>query len=311
MNALWHRRAVRHLILGLLPLLVVGAAVIAVLADRLAETAGPLRDATARATATVQRTGIGDDGRDVELAWTDDTGAARLSTVRAARASDVPVGARIQLRYRPGDPGRVFVGGDETSSRVADLSFGIGLAGLLMLAIAVATAVHITRRRAAERRPAVTLPVSYGRSRLGLTRRSWLVIEEAGRSWWVSVHWEPALTGLAPGTPARVHGRPSRDRVLAVEVDGTTIWSAGRRRSTPPRGEIERDAADEGPEERPANPALGRQFRADAGLLAAAPILGLLWAYVDDGGRGSWVLATALSAAALIWVPAVIGSDPT
>ena len=30
---------------------------------------------------------------------------------------------------------------------------------------------------------------------------------------------------------------------------------------------------------------LVRQFRADAGLLAAAPILGLLWAYVDDGGK--------------------------
>lgn len=329
MNALWHRRAVRHLVVGLLPLLVVGPLVVAVLAIRLAEVSGPVRDATARATATVLRTGLGPDRRDLEVTWTDDAGAARTSTVRAARAGDVPAGARIVLRYRSGDPGRVFVTGDETSARVSDLISGIVVAGLLTVGAAVASVVHVARRLAAERRPATPRPVSYARSRLGLARRSWLVVEDAGRSWWVSVHWAPGLEDLAPGTLVPVHGRPSRDRVIVAEVAGTPVWQAGRRRSGPPRGEVDvtdRDSTDRegtgpgasGPDgadrertRRVGEVSLAHHFRADAALLFGAPVLGLLWAYVDDGGRVSWLLATVLSAAALLWLPTVRGSDPT
>jgi len=308
-KALWRRRAVRHVLLGLLPLLVAGSAVIAVLAVRLAETAGPVRDATARATATVQRTGFGPDERDIEVAWTDDTGTARKATVRAARASDVPVGARIMVRYRPGDPGRVFVTGDETSARLSDLTFGIGLAGFLIIGVLAASAVHIARRLAAERQPGTSLPATYARSRRGLLRRSWLVVEEGGQSWWVSVHWDPVLERLRPATPVTVHGRPSRDRVVVADIEGTPVWQAGRRRLTPPRGEVDQDAADRGPAR--GDLPLSRQFRADAGLLAAAPLLGLLWAYVDDGGRMSWLLATTIAGAVLFWLPTVRGSDPT
>lgn len=316
MNALWHRRAVRHPVVGLLPLLVLGPVVVVVLAIRLAEVSGPVRDATARATATVQRTGLGPDGRDLEVSWTDDAGTARTSTVRAARASDVPAGAQIVLRYQPGDPGRVFVTGDETSARVSDLIFGIVVAGLLTVGAVVASAVHVARRLAAERRPATPRPVSYARSRLGLTRRSWLVVEDAGRSWWVSVHWEPALEELAPGTLVPVHGRPSRDRVIVAEVAGTPVWQAGRRRSGPPRGEVHEDGTDQDRADQAGRAGardvpLTRHFRADAALVAGAPILGLLWAYVDDGGRLSWLVATLLSGAALLWLPTVRGSDPT
>ena len=308
MKALWRRRAVRHVLLGLLPLLVAGSAVIAVLAVRLAETAGPVRDATARATATVQRAGFGPDRRDIQVTWTDDTGTVRTSTVHAVRASDVPVGARIVVRYRPGDPGRVFVTGDETSARLNDLAFGVGLAGFLIIGVLIASAVHIARRLAAERQPGTSLPATYARSRRGLLRRSWLVVEEGGQSWWVSVHWDPVLERLRPGTPVTVHGRPSRDRVLVADIEGTQVWQAGRRRRTPPPGEVDR-AADREPAggELP----LTRQFRADAGLLAAAPLLGLLWAYVDDGGRVSWLLATTIAGAVLFWLPTVRGSDPT
>lgn len=310
MKALWRRRAVRHLVFGLLPLLVVGPAMTAVLAIRLAEVSGPLRDASARATATVQRTGLGPDRRDLEVTWTDDTGTARTSTVLAARSSDVPVGARIVVRYRPGDPSRVFVAGDETSARIGDLTFGIILAGLLTVGLVAVSGVHVARRLAAERRPVTSLPATYVRSRLGLTRRSWLRLEDGGRTWWVSVHWEPVLERLAPGTPVPVHGLPSRDRVVVADIEGTPVWQAARRRLVPPRGEMEEDA-DDGADSMPAPVSMTRQFRADAGLIAAAPVLGVLWAYVDDGGRASLLLATVLSGAALLWVPTVRGSDPT
>jgi hypothetical protein len=312
-KALWRRRPVRHVVFGLLPLLVVGPVVIIVLAFRLAADSAPLRAATATATATVERTRQGEDERELQVSWVDGAGTKRTSTVRTNRPSDIPVGAQLTVRYQPGDPSRVFVTGDETTGRLTDLSFGILLSALLTGAVLVASAVHVARRRAAERRPATSLPVSYARSRFGLNRRSWLLVEEAGRTWWVSVHWDPVLETLGPGETALVHGRPARDRVLTFDIDGTHVWQAGRRRLGPPRGEIDREGVDPESTDRVVGTdvPLTRQFRADAGLLAAAPILGILWAYVDDGGRESFVLATALAGAALFWIPSVRGSDPT
>lgn len=306
------------MLVGLLPLLVVGPALIVVLAVRFADTAAPVRAATARATAVVQRSGLGEDGQEIQLTWTDDVDTTRTSTVRAARTTAVPAGTEVELRYRPADPGGpVFVGGDETSERLRDLAFGMLLTGLLVAAVVLASVVHVLRRLAAERRPGATLPVSYARSRLGIVRRSWLVVEEQGRTWWVPVHWEPVLPGLRAGTPVTVHGRPSRDRVVVVDVDGTEVWQAGRRREKPPRGDITRV----GTPETDAEPAqavrvaaavpLARQFRSDSGLLAAAPILGLLWAYVDGSGRGGWVAASVVAAAVLVWLPTVAAADPT
>jgi hypothetical protein len=39
-------------------------------------------------------------------------------------------------------------------------------------------------------------------------------------------------------------------------------------------------------------------------------VLGLLWAYVSGGGTGSFLVATALAAAVLFWLPQLLGSDP-
>jgi hypothetical protein len=312
-KALWHRRPVRHVIFGLLPLLVAGPVVIILLAVRLADESGPVRAATASATGTVQRTGLGDDRQQLEITWTDDTGARHTSTIHTARPNNVPVGAQVAVRYKPGDPDQVYVTGDDATSRVTDLGFGILLTALLTAGIVAAGAVHIARRLAAERRPATSLPVSYARSRFGLNRRSWLLVEEAGQTRWVSVHWDPVLETLSPGETALVHGRPSRDRLVTFDIDGTHVWQAGRRRLTPPRGEIDREGVEPESTDRVVGTdvPLTRQFRADAGLVIAAPILGILWAYVDDGGKASFLLATILSGAALFWVPTVRGSDPT
>jgi hypothetical protein len=308
--ALWRRRAVRHLGIGLLPLLVAGLAVAAAVADRLAETAAPVREATARAQATVLRSGLGPEGREVELRWTDDRGAARVSTVRAARPGAVPAGRVVELRYSPAEAsGPVFVPGDETSARLRDLTFGFVLTVLVVAAALVTTGVHAARRLAAERRPAGPLPVRYARSRRGVVRRSWLAATEDGHDWWVPVHWDPVLLGLADGTPTPVHGRPSRDRVVVVDVAGVPVWQAGRRRATPPRGVVT-DPQPVGTGG-PAAVGLVRQVRTDAALLVVAPVAGLLWAYLDQSGAASWAAATALAAGLLCWLPTVIGTDPT
>lgn len=308
MEARWRRRTVRHLLVGLLPLLVTGATVLVVLAVRFADTAAPVRAATGRAEATVLRSGTGPGGRDVELRWIDGGGSARVSTVRAGRAGQVPVGRAVELRYRPADPaGRVFVAGDETSVRLRDLAFGMGLTVLVVLGAVVTTAVHAGRRLAAERRPGTTLPVEHARSRRGIARRSWLVVTEQGKQWWVPVHWDPLLPGLAPGTPVTVHGRPSRDRVVVVDVAGTKVWQSGRRRATAPAG-LATDPAEPATE---VPVGLVRHVRTDAALLFGAPVAGLLWAYLDGSGAASWAAATALAAGVLLWLPTVAGSDPT
>jgi hypothetical protein len=287
--------------------------VVVLLAVHLASESAPVRAATAQATATVQRTQLGADRRGLELSWTDASGASHTSTVHTARPSDVAVGARVTVRYQPGNPDRVFVTGDDLTSELTDIGFGILLTALLTLAVVAASVVHVLRRRAAERRPGTNLPVSYARSRFGITRRAWLLVEDAGHTWWIPVHWDPMLETLAPGEKALVHGRPAQNRVVTFEIDGTHVWQAGRHRTRPPRGEIDREGTDPESTDRVVGTdvPLVRQFRADAGLLAAAPILGILWAYVDDGGKVAFLLATVLTGAALFWVPTVRGSDPT
>ena len=312
-KALWRRRPVRHVIFGLVPLLVTGPVVIILLAVRLADESGPVRAATASATGAVQRSGFETTVSELEIAWTDDAGTRHTSTVHTARPNNVPVGSQVAVRYKPGDPGQIFVTGDDVTSRLTDLGFGILLAALLAAGVVAAGAVHIARRLAAERRPATSLPVSYARSRFGLNRRSWLLVEEAGQTWWVSVHWDPVLETLGPGEPQRcTAGRPGTGWSPSTSTAPGSGRPAGAG-SPPPRGEIDRQGVEPG-EHRPGRGhrrAADEQFRADTGLVIAAPILGILWAYVDDGGKASFLLATVLSGAALFWVPTVRGSDPT
>lgn len=312
-TALWRRRPVRHVLFGLIPLLVVGPVLIILVAVRLTDESAPVRAATSEATATVKRSGLGADRRGIELSWTDSGGTQHTSTVHSARPSNIGPGSQVTLRYQPDNPGTVFVTGDDTTSRLADLTFGIVLSVLLVAGVVALSVIHVARRLIAERRPATPVPVSYARSRFGITRRAWLLVDDAGRTWWISVHWDPVLDTLGPGEKALMHGRPARDRVVTFEIDGTRVWQAGRHRSRPPRGDIDREGVDPERTDRVVGTdiPLTRQFRADAGLLAAAPILGLLWAYVDDGGKVSFLLATLLAGAALFWVPTVRGSDPT
>ncbi len=148
--------------------------------------------------------------------------------------------------------------------------------------------------------------------------RSWLQLTDADREWWVPVHWDPVLITTLAKTPSTVHGRPLTDRVLVIDVNGTPVWQAGRKRPAAPSGALLAaaapwsKAAQRRAEETADVPTgLGRQFRTDAVLLVAAPILGLLWSYFDGTGTAGFAGSTLLFAGVLFWLPSIYGSDPT
>ena len=315
MSGLWRRRTVRHLVICLVPLLLVGAVLVVVLAVRFGRTAGEVREATATATATIARSGLGPDRRDVELRWHDATGTERTSVIHIPEISNVRTGAAVTLRYVPGDPTRVYVGGDESSVRLRNLAYGIVVVALTLLTAVVVTAIHVARRFVAERRPGTTMAATYARTRRGLVQRGWLMLNDQGREWWVPVHWETVLPALQAKTPCLVHGRPLHDRVLVVDVAGTQVWQSGRKRPVPPANALVAGRPQSAPApQRAAAEALpiglARQVRVDSALLVIAPLLGLLWSYVDRSGAGGFLAGTALIAAVLFWLPSVLGTDP-
>jgi hypothetical protein len=316
MTGLLRRRTARHLAIAIAPLLVIGIALLVVLAVRFARDSEPVRAATGTAQATVTSGGLGDDGTGVDLRWTDPTGAARTSRIVVPRGATVRVGATVSIQFQPGDLSKVYVDGDQLSDRLRDLAFGILITIFALVLVLVVTAVHVLRRRAAERRPAATVPVTHARSKRGLVQRSWLIVHDKGRDTWVPVHWEPPVTDALVRTPVTVHGVAGSGQVVAFEIDGTPVWQSGRQRPGPPRGEVTiaeppaKGAASSAPAEA-VSVGLGRQFRVDGALTIIAPLLGLLWGYFDGSGVGGFVSATLLMVGVLLWLPSVLGTDPT
>jgi len=319
MHGLWRRRAVRHLVVSLVPLLVLGMVLVVLLGLRFTGAAAPVREATGTATATVTRAGLGPGADEVELQWADTRGAQHLGRVRVPGGGQVRTGSTVTLHYVPSDPGRVYVGGDVTYTRLRNLAYDAFLVALLLVVVVAVSAVHVARRLAAERRPGRAMPVTHARYRRGLVQRSWLLLTDAGREWWVPVHWEPALASVTAKTPCTVRGSPATDRVVAVDVHGTPVWQSGRKRAVPPAGQVvtatpwSRAAQPRTEEAAGVRPPAGlvRQLRADAPLLSAAPLLGLLWAYLDSSGLAGFVGSTLLLACVLFWLASIVGSDPT
>ncbi len=308
------------MVLGLAPLLVICLALVIGLIVKAHDLNGRLAPASATTTGTV-RTADAASPRHASVAWTDRRGTPHLSRLTFPGSVSLPHGTRLSLHYDPDNPRLVFADGDTTYTLLG-VVLGEMVLVVVVLAIALAvSAVRLTRRLVMMRQPAATLPVSRVHTKVGLIQRSWLVIEQNRREWWEPVFWEPALDDLMAGTPCPVYGDPARSGVV-VDVAGATVWPSGRRRATPPRGDHLSNAgrwSRSASSRRNADPAwspapqisLGRQARGDAALLLAAPIMGLLWAYIDGLGGLGFGLATALFLGVLFWVPSVYGSDPS
>jgi hypothetical protein len=306
-----HRRAVRQLLLGLVPLLVVETAVLVLLAVRLDDAQAPLSSATASARASVVATGRAPDGRGVAVTVDAEGGTRQgvLVLADAADASGVAAGTELGVQFDPSDPPghtAVYIDGDAAHHRVQDLLFGLVILAVLLVGTTVVTGARLLSRPRLRRAPAAQVTASRVVVRQGLLVRSWLELVTNGGVRWLPVHWSSELAGLAPGTPIEVRGDPVRGRLVLPVIDGAELWPSGRLRTRPPRGD--RQVADPAPET--AGVGWARQVRGDAVPLVVAPVLGLLWAYVDGSGVGGFLVASVVVAAVLFWLPQLLGSDP-
>jgi hypothetical protein len=305
-----HRRAAGQLLLGLIPVLVVGLVALLLLALRLPDARAPLAAATSTAQATVTAAGGSPDGRGVTVSFADGQGRERTGELLLQRRVDAPAGSAVTVRYDPADPGpdpvRVFANGDAAHGRLADLLFGLVAVLVVLLVVGGLTASRLLSRPRLRRRPATRVAATHVLSRQGLVVRSWLEMGTPAGLRWLPVHWAPELDRLSPDTALEVRGDPRRGRLVLPVVGGSEIWPSGRLRTRVPRGDVRQADVDPDAEDL----GLARQARADGVVPFLAPVLGLLWAYVDSSGFGGFLLASALSAAVLFWVPQLLGSDP-
>jgi hypothetical protein len=305
-----HRRAVRQLLLGLVPVLVVGSVLLVAMALRLDEVRAPLVAATATTTAAVTEVATAPDGRGLLVSFTGAEGTPRTGVIELARPLDVPVGAHLSVRYDPATPPtgptQVYTDGDATSAAASDVLFGLVVVLLVLVVTSALTLARLVGRPRLRTRPVLRLPATHVVVRQGLLVRSWLELDSSAGLRRLPVHWAPELDRLPPNTRIEVHGDPARDRLVLPEVGGTEVWPSGRVRSRAPRGDLRQAPVDP----TATDVGLARQARADGVLPFLAPVLGLLWAYVDSSGVLGFLVATALSAAVLFWVPQLLGSDP-
>ena len=296
-----HTRARTQLLVGLVPVLVVGVVLLVVLVLRLGTTQEPLARASSTATATVES--VAGTAVTVRYPGPDGDQEARL-TLR--QALDVPTGARLPVQYDPADPGTVYADGDAAHGAVQDVVFGLVVVTAVLLAVALATGRALLTRPRLARRPTSQVTAVHVVVRQGLLVRSWLELGTARGVRWQPVHWAPELDRWRPDAPATVHGDPTRDRRVLPVLAGQQLWPSGRLRSTPPRGVLRQAPVDPAAGDQP----LRRQLRADSVVVVGAPLLGLVWAYVDGSGPAGFVVASVLAAAVLFWFPQQLGSTP-
>ncbi len=304
-----HARAVRQLLLGLAPVLVVGIALLVVLALRLPGTQAPLAAADATARATVVQDRLDPAGRGVQVAFTDASGTDRTGLLVLRTALGVAADTPVTVQYDPSaaDGSRVYADGDAAHGAVGDIVFGLVLVTLVVVVVAMLTGLRLLGRRQLAGRRTTEVTVTHLVVRRGLLVRSWLELVTPRGVRWLPVYWAPEVAHLQPDTRALVHGDPAADKLVLPVLAGQQVWPSGRLRRSEPRGEVRQagtapEAGDVG---------LGRQLRGDGVAVVLAPVLGLLWAYVDGSGAAGFGIATALAATVLLWAPQYLGSDPS
>ncbi|MFD9551594.1 hypothetical protein ACFWBG_29780 [Nocardia salmonicida] len=138
------------------------------------------------------------------------------------------------------------------------------------------------------------------RQQYRLVSRSWLEIGSGDRLVWQPVFYEPALSALTP-TELELLGR-------SIRQGDTRFYPSGRVRTTEPTGKLVDNPS------RPTDPpafGVARRLILDIQPAIGAPLVGLLWVYVMNGGLGAFVATTTVAAAAFTWLSAIRGSDPS
>jgi hypothetical protein len=303
-------RAVRHCLAGVALVLLVCAAVAAFSALTLAGARAELAPLTSRGKAQVAA--VDHDAETATVTWTPPSAPPARATVQLD-ATPPPVGATVNVGYDPSDPSHAVIPGAAVLI-AADRSSGellfIAIAAAVML---IVTAVRLLSRLGLTRRPVVRVPVRRVRVQSGLLARSWLETEDIPRRW-IPVYFEPALITLPTPTAVALHGDPRRNRLVAAVIDGVVLYPSGRVLRDDPRGRrVDNPSVVDDSVRARAATALGLlpQLRADAVLIVPAPLIGLLWAFLDGGGVWSWLGATVITAALALWLAAIRGSDPS
>jgi hypothetical protein len=303
-------RAVRHGLAAAALVLVVCAAVAAFAAVTLAGARSELAPLTARATGKVLK--VDQDLDTATVTWPLPAGTQAQATVQLD-VTPPASGATVPVGYDPADPSQAVIPG-ATALVAADRSSGellfIAIAAILML---IVTAVRLFSRLGLTRRPQVRISLRRVRVQSGLMARSWLETEDIPRRW-IPVYFDPVLVTLPTPTTIALHGDPRRNRLVAAVIDGTVLYPSGRVVKDDPRGRRVDNPSeiDNSVRTRAVTTTTWlRQLRADGVLIVPAPLIGLLWAFLDGGGVWSWLGATVITAALALWLAALRGSDPS
>ncbi len=272
------------------------------------------RDATAHlAMLSARSVGqvTGSAGTSVDIAWKTESGQ-QLHAVVPLIGSTPRVGTRTEIAYDPADPADAIIPGAKLLADADQGRGGLIFAALVVLLVLAVDAIRLLSRARLRRRPGRTVTVRRIRVRRGLLSRSWLETEPApgARQRWIPVYYDPVLAELPAPVEVTVHGDPRIDRLVAVEARGVRLYPSGRITATEPLGR-RTDSPSQPDQHAIARARTARQLRVDTALMVPAPLIGLFWAYLDQGGVPSWLCATALCATLAIWLAAIRGSDPT
>jgi hypothetical protein len=301
-------RPVRHIVLASVVVLVVcsGIGFWSLMSYRSA--VGELRLLTGRAVGVIAEVRSGA----AVVVWAAPGGASLRVVVPVGGVPSV--GTRTQVAYDPGFPADAIIPGAALLTEADRSRDGVLFAGLVGVFVLVVDAWLLVTRRIAVRRAAVRVVVRRVGMRRGLLARTWLETSGAPPVW-IPVYFEPEVLLLPAPVAVTVRGDVLRDRVVAVDLPGGgRLYPSGRVRRVEPAGR-RTDSPSQPDSYTEARAGLARrwrrQLRVDAAVLVPAPLVGLVWAYLDDGGISGWLGASVLVAAVGLWWAAIRGSDPS
>jgi hypothetical protein len=250
----------------------------------------------------------GGSGSTADVAWKTSAGH-EMHAVVALSGAVPPAGTRTQIAFDPGDPADAIIPGARLLADADQARGGLIFAVLVGVLVLALDALWLLRRL--RRRPGQPVTVRRIRVQRRLLSRSWLETEPVADTpqRWIPVYWDPVLAELPAPVQVTVHG----ERLVTIEARGVRLYPSGRVVTTEPVGR--RTDSPSRPDEyalaKARSAGVLRQLRVDAALVVPAPLIGLFWAYLAQGGVSSWAGATVLCATLALWYAAIRGSDPT